>query len=449
MKQNNTDKMVILGAGESGVGTALLAKAKGYDVFVSDSGRIAEKYKKELTEKAIPFEENGHSLEKIKKATMVMKSPGIPNHIPVVSFLKEQGISIISEMEFASRFTTTPIVGITGSNGKTTTTLLTTHILKQSGLKVGMGGNIGHSFARLVLEDNYDVYVLEISSFQLDDIIDFAPHIAIITNITPDHLDRYDNSFEKYIDAKFLITKNQKETDYLIYDEEDEEIKKWLESHTTKAILLPFSTEKEVVKGAFANEGKLFIKKENIEEIMNTTSLKLQGKHNTKNALAAAMIASVQKVRNRDIRNSLQDFEGVEHRLEPVLKINGVQYINDSKATNINSAYYALKTVRKPIIWIAGGVDKGNNYFELMSLVREKVKAIICLGVDNEKIVNSFSNVIDTVTEVSSASEAVQKAYQIAEKGDVVLLSPACASYDLFESYEDRGRQFKEAIHKL
>ncbi len=441
--------LVVLGAGESGVGTALLGKAKGYDVFVSDNGKIAEKYKKELLENDIPFEEKGHSLEKIKKASLVMKSPGIPSHIPVIDFLKENGVDIISEMEFASKFTSTPIVGITGSNGKTTTTLLTSHILKQAGLKVATGGNIGHSFARLVLEDNYDVYVLEISSFQLDDIVDFAPHIAIITNITPDHLDRYNNSFEEYIDSKFLITKNQKETDFLIYDEEDEEIKKWLATHSVKATLLPFSIEKEIEKGAFTNKGKLFIKKENIEEIMNTTSLKLQGKHNTKNALAAAMTASVQKVRNRDIRNSLQDFEGVEHRLEPVLKINGVKYINDSKATNINATYYALETVKKPIIWIAGGVDKGNNYLELMSLVREKVKAIICLGVDNDKIVNSFSNVIDTITEVRSATEAVQEAYKIAEKGDVVLLSPACASYDLFESYEDRGRQFKEAIHQL
>ncbi len=441
--------LVVLGAGESGVGTALLAKAKGYDVFVSDSKEIAEKYKKELVENDIPFEEKGHSLEKLKKASIVMKSPGIPSRVPVISFLKEQGASVISEMEFASQFTNTPIVGITGSNGKTTTTLLTSHTLRQGGLKVGMGGNIGHSFARLVLEDDYDIYVLEISSFQLDDIMDFAPHIAIVTNITPDHLDRYDNSFEKYVDAKFLITKNQKASDYLIYDADDEVINQWLKTHSTKATLLPFSVEKELEKGVFASKEKIFIKNENIKELMDTATLKLKGKHNTKNALAAAMTASIQRVRNRDIRNSLQDFEGVEHRLEPVLKINGVQYINDSKATNINATYYALESVQKPIIWIVGGQDKGNDYLELMGLVREKVKGIICLGVDNHKIIDSFSNVVDSVVETRSALEAVQEAYKIAESGDTVLLSPACASFDLFENFEDRGRQFKEAVQKL
>ncbi len=449
MTEKQKHILVVLGAGESGVGTALLAKAKGYDVFVSDSKEIAEKYKKELVENNIPFEEKGHSLERLKKASIVMKSPGIPSHIPVISFLKEQGASVISEMEFGSQFTSTPIVGITGSNGKTTTTLLTSHTLRQGGLKVGMGGNIGHSFARLVLQDDYDIYVLEISSFQLDDIVDFAPHIAIITNITPDHLDRYDNSFEKYVDAKFLITKNQTVDDYLIYGADDAVIVKWLEKNKTRAKSLPFSTEKEVEKGAFVSKEKIFIKNENTEELMDITALKIQGKHNTKNALAAAMTASIQRVRNRDIRNSLQDFEGVEHRLEPVLKINGVQYINDSKATNINATYYALESVKKPIVWIVGGVDKGNNYFELMEFAREKVKAIICLGIDNNKIINSFEEVIETIIETKSMAQAVQEAYKVAENGDIVLLSPACASFDLFKNFEDRGRQFKDAVQKL
>ncbi|MBS9767191.1 MAG: UDP-N-acetylmuramoyl-L-alanine--D-glutamate ligase [Flavobacteriaceae bacterium] len=441
--------LVILGGGESGVGTAILGKQKGFEVFLSDRGEIKEKYKKVLLQYEIDFEENQHTESKILNADIVMKSPGIPDKVALIQKIKEKGIKCISEIEFASKYTDATIIGITGSNGKTTTTMLTHHILKSAGLNVGVGGNIGDSFARQVAEKDFSSYVLELSSFQLDDIVSFRPHIAIITNITPDHLDRYDYKFENYINSKFRITKNQTEDDYLIYDADDEVIVKWLENNKIRAKLVPFSLEKEVKNGAFLSKDKLFIKKENIEELMDIATLKIQGKHNTKNALAAAMTASIQRVRNREIRNSLQNFEGVEHRLEPVLKINGVQYINDSKATNINATYYALESVRKPIVWIAGGQDKGNDYLELMSLVREKVKGIICLGVDNQKIIDSFSNVVETIIETRSASEAVQEAYKMAESGDVVLLSPACASFDLFENFEDRGRQFKEAVQKL
>lgn len=441
--------LVVLGAGESGVGTALLAQAKGYDVFVSDSQCIADKYKQVLIENHISFEEEKHSEEKIMKANVVMKSPGIPDTIPLIKAIKEKGISVISEIEFAAKYTNAIIIGITGSNGKTTTTMLTHHILKNAGVNVAMGGNIGNSFAKLVLENKHDVYVLELSSFQLDGIVDFMPHIAIITNITPDHLDRYGNKFENYIASKFQIIKNQTENQYFIYDADDKVIVEWMQKHTIKANQFPFSIEKEVQKGACIENKKIIIKNKNRDEIMNLKTLALQGKHNTKNALAAAMTASLQKVRNNDIKKSLENFDSVEHRLEPVLKINGVQYINDSKATNINSTYYALESVKKPIIWIVGGVDKGNDYFELMALVREKVKTIICLGIDNKKIVDAFGGVINDLVEVNSALEAVQYAYKTAEKGDVVLLSPACASFDLFENYEDRGRKFKEAVRKL
>lgn len=450
VKQKHTKPLlVVLGAGESGVGTALLAQAKGYRVFVSDSKTIADNYKNVLLQKNIPFEEGKHSKEKIQTADLVMKSPGIPDAIPLITSIKEKEISVISEIEFAARYTRAIIIGVTGSNGKTTTTMLTYHILKNAGVKVAMGGNIGNSFAKLVLENKHDVYVLELSSFQLDGIIDFMPHIAIITNITPDHLDRYENKFENYVASKFQITKNQTERQYFIYDADDKVIVEWLEKHKIRANQLPFSIEKIVKKGAFVEDNKIIIKNENRNEIMNLSTLTLQGKHNAKNALAAAMTASLQKVRNGDIKKSLEDFDSVEHRLEPVLKINGVQYINDSKATNINSVYYALESIKKPIVWIVGGTDKGNDYFELMALVREKVKAIICLGIDNTKIVDTFGGVINDLVEARSASEAVQYAYRIAEKGDVVLLSPACASFDLFKNYEDRGYQFKEAVRKL
>jgi UDP-N-acetylmuramoylalanine--D-glutamate ligase len=442
-------KLVVLGAGESGVGTALLGKQKGYDVFVSDKGRIAEKYKQVLIHNNIYFEEEQHTEAKILVADVVMKSPGIPDKAPMVKALKEMGISVISEIEFASKFTKSIIVGITGSNGKTTTTMLVNHILKKANLNVGMGGNIGDSFAQQVAENNFDIQVLELSSFQLDGIETFAPHIAILTNITPDHLDRYEYKFENYINSKFRITENQTENDFLIYDADDQVITNWLKNNKVKATLLPFSLEKELAQGAYIKDNKILIKYKTEEIIMKTKTLALKGKHNTKNAMAAAMAASLLKVRKDLIRESLEDFEGAAHRLEPVLKINDVQYINDSKATNVNATYYALDSMQTPTVWIVGGVDKGNDYLDLMPLVREKVKAIVCLGLDNQKIVQTFYNVVDLIVETAGAEEAVKVAYKIAEKGDTVLLSPACASFDLFENYEDRGNKFKEAVREL
>ncbi|AOW21618.1 UDP-N-acetylmuramoyl-L-alanine--D-glutamate ligase [Urechidicola croceus] len=442
-------RLVVLGGGESGIGTAILGLKKGFQVFVSDNGTIAKKYKKVLLNTRIPFEEEGHTESEVLKADVVMKSPGIPDKVPLIQKLKQEGIKVISEIEFASHFTDATIVGITGSNGKTTTTMLTHHILKNEGFNVGMAGNIGDSFAQQVAENQYQNYVLELSSFQLDGIEKFAPHIAIITNITPDHLDRYNYKIENYIDSKFRITMNQTENDYLIYDADDKHIAEWLKSNKIKAQLLPFSIERILEKGAFIRDNNIVIKTNTEEFIMGITSLALQGKHNVKNGMASAMTAQLLKVRKQTIRESLEDFEGAEHRLESVLKINGVQYINDSKATNVNATFYALDSMTTPTVWIVGGVDKGNDYFDLMPLVREKVKAIICLGVENDKIKQTFGNVIDLIVETAGAEEAVKVAYKIAEKGDSVLLSPACASFDLFENYEDRGRQFKKAVREL
>lgn len=441
--------MVVLGGGESGVGTAILGKQKGFEVFVSDKGMIAEKYKKVLLENDILFEEGNHTEPKILNADLVMKSPGIPDKAPMVKQLKSQGIPVISEIEFASKYTDGVIVGITGSNGKTTTTMLVNHILKKANLNVGMGGNIGESFAQQVAESKFDIHVLELSSFQLDGIVDFAPHIAIITNITPDHLDRYDYKFENYIHSKFRITENQTENDFLIYDADDKVIEKWLQNNKIKAILLPVSIEKELEQGVFLRNDNIIIKYKTEETLMNISTLALKGKHNTKNAMMSSMATSLLKVRKDTIRESLEDFEGAEHRLEFVLKINGVQYINDSKATNVNATFYALDSVKTPTVWIVGGVDKGNDYLDLMPFVREKVKAIICLGLDNQKIIQTFGNVVDLIVETAGAEEAVKVAYKIAEKGDTVLLSPACASYDLFENYQDRGNKFKEAVREL
>lgn len=443
-------RIVVLGGGESGVGTALLAKEKGYDVFVSDRGVIKGKYQEVLAKNEIEYESGAHTFDKIENADVVMKSPGIPDTVPLVVNLKEKGISVISEIEFAAQFTKAILIGITGSNGKTTTTMMLHHILKKAGLNCGMAGNIGDSFAMQVAAENYDSYVLELSSFQLDGIVDFAPHIAVITNISPDHLDRYDYKYENYIASKFLITKNQTEKDYLIYDADDIEIIKWLESHEVKAQLVPFSlNEKKGVPGAYVYHNK--IQTELNKEIltMDISKLATKGKHNTKNAMAASLAAQMMKARKQVIKESLEDFEGAEHRLEKVLKINGVQYINDSKATNVNATFYALECMEAPTVWIVGGVDKGSDYLDLMPLVREKVKAIICLGVDNAKIMQTFDGMVDLLIETTSAEEAVKMAYKLGSKGDNVLLSPACASFDLFESYEDRGRQFKNAVRHL
>ena len=441
-------RLVILGGGESGVGTALLGKAKGFEVFVSDKNKIKEKYKDVLIHHEIEWEEETHTESKILNANLVMKSPGIPEKVPLVKQLREQGVPIVSEIEFAAKFTHAILVGITGSNGKTTTASLTHHILKQE-LEVGLAGNIGDSFAKQILEKNYPNYVLEISSFQLDDIVGFKPHIAIITNITPDHLDRYNYEFERYIASKFRIAENQTKADYLIFDADDPVIVDWLEKHPVQSTLLPFSLTKIIGNGAYLENKTIKITIDNNLIDMPTKDLALEGNHNIKNAMAASTVAHLLRIRKQTIRESLENFHGVEHRLENVLKINKVQYINDSKATNVNATYYALESMDAPTVWIVGGQDKGNNYQELFPFVNEKVKAIICLGVDNQKLMENFSSMVDVIIETQSMSEAVKIAYKLAESGDNVLLSPACASFDLFENYEDRGRQFKEAVRNL
>lgn len=442
-------RLVILGGGESGVGTAILGKKKGYEVFVSDFGKIKANYKEVLIINEIAWEEEKHTEDLIMNADVVMKSPGIPDKSPIVKQLREKGISIVSEIEFAAPFTAATIIGITGSNGKTTTTMLTHHLLKAAGLNIGLGGNIGKSFAWQIADDKYDSYVIELSSFQLDGILKFKPHIAIITNISPDHLDRYDYKYENYIASKFRITMNQTEEDYLIYDADDEAIAGWLKTHTTKAKLIPFSLTKTFSEGAYIKNNKMEISINQEEFTMDTEYIALEGKHNMKNAMAATSVAKLMQIRKSTIRESLSNFQGVEHRLEKVLKIQNVQYINDSKATNVNATFFALDSMNSPTVWIVGGVDKGNDYNELMSLVREKVKAIICLGVDNKKIIDVFGNVVDMMIEVSTMNDAVKMAQRLSEKGDAVLLSPACASFDLFESYEDRGKQFKQAVKNL
>ena len=442
-------RLVILGGGESGVGTALLAKTKGFDVFVSDKGKIKGNYKQVLVQNDIEWEDENHSEEKILNANIVMKSPGIPDKAPLVKQIREKGIKVVSEIEFAAQYTNATIIGITGSNGKTTTATLAHHILKEE-LNVGLAGNIGDSFAKQVLEEDFDNYVLEISSFQLDDIIDFKPKIAVITNITPDHLDRYDYKFENYIASKFRIAKNQSKDDYLIYDADDEVIVDYLKKNPVQSILLPFSLVKTIENGAYLDkENNIKITIDNTQIIMPTNKIPLEGKHNVKNAMAASTVAHLLKIRKQTIRESLENFQGVEHRLEQVLKINKVQYINDSKATNVNATYFALESMSAPTVWIVGGVDKGNNYQELFQFVNEKVKAIICLGAENETLMSTFGNMVDVIVETQFMSEAVKIAYKLAESGDNVLLSPACASFDLFENYEDRGRQFKNAVRNL
>jgi len=441
--------LVILGGGESGVGTAILGKKEGYDVFVSDFGKIKDNYREVLNQYEIQWEDEQHTEEKILNADLVMKSPGIPEKASIVKKLIEKGIPVISEIEFANDFTKAMTIGITGSNGKTTTTMLTYHLLKEGGLNVGLGGNIGKSFAWQVAEENYDSYVLELSSFQLDGIINYKPHIAIITNISPDHLDRYDYKYENYIASKFRITMNQTEEDYLIYDADDEAIGNWLKNNKVKAQLIPFSISKSIENGAFLNNNTMEININQEEFLMETANIALEGKHNMKNAMAATSVANILRIRKQTIRESLSNFQGVEHRLEKVLKIHNVQYINDSKATNVNATFFALDSMTTPTVWIVGGVDKGNDYAELMPLVHEKVKAIICLGVDNKKIIDAFGNVVDMMVEVDNMHDAVNTARHIAEKGDTVLLSPACASFDLFQNYEDRGNQFKREVRNL
>ena len=441
-------RLVILGGGESGVGAALLGKVKKYNVFLSDSGKIANKYKDVLIHNEIEWEDEGHTESEILTADLVVKSPGIPDHVSIVQKLQSATIPVVSEIEFAALYTTANIIGITGSNGKTTTTMMVYHILRQAGFDVAMGGNIGKSFAEQVLTNTAN-YVLELSSFQLDGIQDFRPHIAVITNITPDHLDRYDYKFESYIASKFRIVMNQTSDDYLLYDSDDEVITSYINSHPIQSTLVPFSLSKIVENGTYLEQNNIIIEFNNRDIIMPTTNLALEGMHNIKNAMAAATVAHLLKIRKATIRESLEGFQGAEHRLEQVLTINKVKYINDSKATNVNATYYALESMNVPTVWIVGGVDKGNEYSSLFPFVNEKVKAIICLGKDNEALFDAFGNMIDVIIETQYMSEAVKIAYNVAVAGEAVLLSPACASFDLFESYDDRGKQFKSAVRKL
>ena len=446
---NKKLKLVILGAGESGVGTAILGKKEGFEVFVSDYGKIKNNYKQVLLHHEINWEEEVHSETLILSADVLMKSPGIPDNAPIVLKLKEKGVAVISEIEFAAKYTPATLIGITGSNGKTTVATMTYQILKDAGKNVALAGNIGKSFAELVATENIEEYVLELSSFQLDGIKDFVPHIAVLTNLSPDHLDRYESDYDAYIDSKFRIVMNQTKDDYFIYDADDDKINEWISKRTIKSQLLPFSVKKELEKGAYIKNNEIIITIDNNPFTMPIAKLELQGQHNTKNAMAASTVSKLLSIRKETIRRSLENFQGVEHRLENVLKINNVKYINDSKGTNVNATFYALDSMEAPTVWIVGGVDKGNDYSELFPLVNEKVKAIICLGLDNDKIIRAFGNVVDIMVETHSMEDAVKVAYRLSKRGDAVLLSPACASFDLFEDYEDRGRQFKSAVRNL
>ncbi|WP_317174322.1 UDP-N-acetylmuramoyl-L-alanine--D-glutamate ligase [Mucilaginibacter pankratovii] len=450
-EQNNISakRLAILGAGESGVGAAYLAQQKGYDVFVSDFGAIADNYKKQLQDWNIRFEEGGHTYEEILSAVEVVKSPGIPDKAPIVKKLIEANIPVISEIEFAGRYTDAKMICITGSNGKTTTASLTYHILKDGGLNVGLAGNIGKSFAYQVATESYEYYVLEISSFMLDNIYHFKADISVLLNITPDHLDRYDYKLENYAASKFRITQNQTAADYFIYCADDAETLKVMEGKTIAAQQLPFSIEKTIETGAYLDKDNIVINIHQQHFQMSITELALQGKHNLYNSMASGIVAKVLELRNETMRESMGNFRNIEHRLEFVAKISGIAFINDSKATNVNSTWYALESMSSPVVLILGGVDKGNDYSMLKELVRQKVKAIVCLGKDNKRIHDAFEDDTEIIVNTGSASEAAQVAYHLAEKGDTVLLSPACASFDLFKNYEDRGRQFKDAVKEL
>ena len=440
-------KIVILGAGESGAGSAELARKNSYEVFVSDYGLIDEQIKEKFKKLNIEFEENSHDLAKSINADLVIKSPGISDQSEVVSFFNHQNIKIISEIEFAYNFSKSKIIGITGSNGKTTTSTLIHKLITDAEISCSISGNIGFSFSN-VCNDNVQYSVVELSSFQLDGVEKFKPHIAVLTGISPDHLDRYKN-YKDYIRSKFRITKNQSQDDYLIYNSDCEEINEYIKTNSINSILLPFSTKKKVDQGAYYSNNEINIIIDKNKITMPTENFLVKGNHNIKNAMAAATVANLLKIRKETIRKSLEHFQGVEHRLENVLTINKVKYMNDSKATNINAVYYALESMESPTIWIVGGIDKGNDYSELTKLVSKKVKAIICLGVNNMKIIDHFENIVEYIAETTSMSEAVSEAYKISNSGDTVLLSPACASFDLFDDYEDRGRQFKSAVRKL
>jgi UDP-N-acetylmuramoylalanine--D-glutamate ligase len=444
--------IVVLGAGESGTGAALLAQKMGFAVFVSDFGPIADQYKKELEQAVIPFEENQHTEDRILTANEVIKSPGIPDKAPIIKKLIEKNIPIISEIEFASRYTKAKLITITGSNGKTTTTMLTYHILRNAGLNVGLAGNIGKSFAKQVAFEDFEYYVLEISSFMLDNMYSFRADIAVLLNITPDHLDRYDYKMENYSDSKFRIIQNQQVDDVFIYCADDEEVKKGLSKRIINSKTYPFSIEKTLDQGAFLQGEQIIINLHHKNQEFLTMSLKdlaLQGKHNMYNSMASGIVAKVLELRNETIRESMGSFTNIEHRLEHVAKISGIDFINDSKATNVNSTWYALESMPGDVVLILGGVDKGNDYRMLKDLVKSKVKSIVCLGKDNKSIHEAFEDDVEVIVNTFSANEAVQIAYHLAKKGDTVLLSPACASFDLFKNYEDRGNQFKKAVKEL
>lgn len=444
-----SEKLVILGGGISGLGAAKLGAAKGWDVFLSDGGRLSDQAKSDLSNWSVRFEDGGHTISDLEDAQLIVKSPGIPDNVQLIKELHSKGIKIVSEIEFAYRYTNAKIIAITGSNGKTTTASLVYHILKSAGLNVALGGNIGKSFAELVADGNYEYYVLEVSSFQLDGIDEFKADIAILTNITPDHLDRYDYSFEKYGQSKYRITENQTEADHFIYCADDKASVDQLNKHQVKSQLHPFSIQKEVGNGAYLNNDEIVFNPHNSTFTMSIHKLALQGKHNVYNSMASGIASKLIEIRKDQIRDSLSDFEHIAHRLEFVAKVNERKFINDSKATNVNSTWFALESVEGPVVWIAGGVDKGNDYSELMDLVKEKVKAIVCLGKDNEKIKAAFGGVVDQIIETNSAFKAVKESYDLSKSGDTVLLSPACASFDLFDSYEDRGDQFKDAVKSL
>lgn len=442
-------RIVVLGGGESGVGSAVLAKVKGHDVFLSDMGTISEDYAAMLDKWEIPFEQGCHTEGLILNADEVIKSPGIPSTAPMVRKITEKGIGVISEIEFAGRYDSAKKICITGSNGKTTTTSLVYHLLKQAGLNVGLGGNIGKSYAFQVATENFDIYVLELSSFQLDNVYDFKADIAIITNITPDHLDRYGHNMENYVKAKFRITRNMSSDDCFIFCSDDEITIRHLDQIVMKAKMLPFTQKGEVDQGAFVADDRMIVRYKEEECDMYLQELALGGRHNVYNSMAAALAAKVMEIDNEAIRSGLATFQAVEHRLENVLSIKDVLYINDSKATNVDAAWYALECQTRPVVWIVGGTDKGNDYESLIPLAKEKVKAMICMGLDNAKFHESFEGIVPEIHDVTSAKDAVGLAHSIAVSGDVVLLSPCCASFDLFKNYEDRGRQFKEAVRNL
>jgi len=442
-------RIVILGAGESGTGSAVLAMKKDFDVFVSDQGKIKKAYKEILEEHNIEFEEDKHTESKILEASEIIKSPGIPDDADIIKKATKANIAVISEIEFASRYTDAFTICITGSNGKTTTTKLTYHILNNAGLNVGLAGNVGNSFAYQVANENYDYFVIELSSFQLDGIFDFKPNIAILLNITPDHLDRYENNIQHYINSKFRITKNLTKEELFIYNADDPIVMEEVNKRKIQAEQTPFSYDTPLQEGAFIKNENLEITYKKNKFNMSIHDLALKGKHNTYNSMAAGIASKALNIRKDLIRKSLTNFQGVEHRLEHVLKVHGISFINDSKATNVNSTWYALESMPENVIWIAGGMDKGNDYSELKSLVSQKVKAIICLGVDNTKIHNAFEGAVETIVDTKTAQEAVRTAYYLGKKGDTVLLSPACASFDLFENYAERGDQFKKAVREL